>query len=77
MVSKKASIKEVTRLLGNLVAAFEAVLFGRLYYCHLEYDKITALKNSEGIFDTPCLLSPPAIEEHLKFFLYGKIKSRY
>ena len=30
---------------------------------HIEYDKIPALKSSQGNFDTPCPLSTPAIEK--------------
>lgn len=49
MRSKKRTIKEVASLLGNLAAtSLEEVQCGRLNYRHLDYSKITALKNSKG-----------------------------
>ena len=49
MRSKKRTIKEVSSLLGNLAAtSLEEVQCGRLNYRHLDYSKITALKNSKG-----------------------------
>ena len=61
-LSKASTIREVASLLDNIVASFEAVQYGRLYYQHIKYGKITALKSSQGNFDTPCPLSPSAIE---------------
>ena len=48
MRSKKRTIKEVASLLGNLATSLEEVQCGRLNYRHLDYSKITTLKNSKG-----------------------------
>ena len=43
-------IRKVAKFLGNLVASFEAVTYGRLFYRFIEIDKINALKLSKGKF---------------------------
>ena len=43
-------IRKVVKFLGNLVASFEAVTYGRLFYRFIEIDKINALKLSKGKF---------------------------
>ena len=47
---EKPTIRLVAQLLGNVAAAFEAVLFGRLYNRLTEKDKTEALKKSKGKF---------------------------
>ena len=37
------TIRELAKLIGNLVGSMEAVPFGRLFYRQLERDKITSL----------------------------------
>ena len=51
--SHQISIKEVARILGNIVASFLAVTFGPLHYRmgHLEWDKIRGLKYHKGNFE--------------------------
>ena len=51
------SIRDVAKLIGNLIATFEAVLLGPLYYRSLEIDKINALKQYSGDFDAKISLS--------------------
>ena len=46
--SQQVSIRELARILGNIVASFPAVTFGPLHYRHLERDKIRGLKYHKG-----------------------------
>ena len=57
MNSNKLSIRDLAKLIGNLVATFEAVPFGRIYYRSLEIDKINALRHYNGDFDANISLS--------------------
>ena len=45
------SIRDLAKLIGNLIATFEAVPLGPLYYRSLEIDKINALKQYNGDSD--------------------------
>ena len=51
--SHQISIKEVARILGNIVASFPVVTFEPLHYRmgHLEWDKIRDLKYHKGNFE--------------------------
>ena len=51
------SIRDFTKLIGNLVATCETVPLGPLYYRSLEIDKINALKQYNGDFDANISLS--------------------
>ena len=51
------SIRDVAKLIGNLVATFEAVPLAPLYYRSLEIDKINALKQYNGDFEANFSLS--------------------
>ena len=55
--SNKLSIRDVPKLIGNLVATFEAVPFGPIYYRSLEIDKINILRQYDGDFDANISLS--------------------
>ena len=57
------SIRELARLLGNIVARFPAVTFGPLHYRHLERDKISGLKYHKGNFEGKISLSAKALSE--------------
>ena len=46
--SQQVPIRELGRILGNIVASFPAVTFGPLHYRHLERDKIRGLKYHKG-----------------------------
>ena len=46
LLTKSSTIREVSSLLGSMVASFEAVPNGRLYFRHIGFDKISALKQS-------------------------------
>ena len=63
VLTKKSTIRQVSSLLGSIVASFEAVPNGRLHYRHIEFDKISALKQNQGNLEAKCCLSPTAIEE--------------
>ena len=41
------TIREVAKFLRNLLASFEAVTYGRLFYRFIEIDKINALELSK------------------------------
>ena len=63
LLTKSSAIREVSSLLGSIVAFFEAVPNGKLHYRHIEFDKIPALKQNQGNFEGKCYLSPTAIAE--------------
>ena len=56
-------IRSIARFLGNITAAMAAVRYGKLYYRHIEYDKIAALKKAAGNFDSVCPISQRARDE--------------
>ena len=56
-------IRDLASIIGNLVATFPAIPFGKLHYRELEFIKIQALKNSHGNFDAVCSLSVDAANE--------------
>ena len=45
------SIRELARMLGNIVASLPALTFGPLFYIHLKRDKIRVLKYHKGNFE--------------------------
>ena len=49
---KSATIREVAKLTGLIVASFSAVEYGKLHYQNLEKAKISALKQSKGYYDS-------------------------
>ena len=61
--SHQISIRELTRILGNIVASFAAVTFGPLHYRHLERDKISGLKYHKSKFGRKISLSAKTISE--------------
>ena len=63
LLAKSSTKREVSSLLGSIVASFEAVPNGRLHYRHIEFDKISALRQNQGNFEAKCYLSPIAIAE--------------
>ena len=61
--SQQVSIRELARILGNIVASFPAVTFGPLHYRHLERDKIRGLKYHKGNLKGKINLSAKAVSE--------------
>ena len=51
------TIRFLSKLIGNLVAAFPAVTLGPFYYRALETDKANALQQSSGNYDASVRLS--------------------
>ena len=57
------SIRQLAKVIGNLVASFPAVPYGKLFYRNLEKDKIISLKQNKGDFDKTCQLSVASVDE--------------
>ena len=51
------TIRELAKLIGNLVASMEAVPYGRLFYRQLERDKTKSLQQNKGSFEVKITLS--------------------
>lgn len=49
---EKDSIRNVARIIGLIVSSFSAVEFGKLFYRELEKEKILALKQKNGNYDS-------------------------
>ena len=47
----KASIREFVQVIGQMVACFSAVVYGKLHYRQLEREKTHALKVNHGNYD--------------------------
>ena len=54
LLTKSSTIREVSSLLGSIVASFEAIPNEKLHYRHIELDKISALKQTRGNFEAKC-----------------------
>ena len=54
------TIREVARVLGKIVSSFPGVMYGALYYRHIEHDKTSALRNNRWNFDRRMSLSANA-----------------
>ena len=59
----KISLRDLARILGNIVTSFPAVTYGPLHYRHLEREKITRLQYHKGNFEGKVRLSAEAIAE--------------
>ena len=59
----KISVRELARILGNIVTSFPAATSGLLHYRHLEREKITGLQYHKGNFEGKTRLSAKAIAE--------------
>lgn len=64
LLSKSSmTIRELAKVIGMLVAAFPAVLWGPLHFRELEAVKIKALKKSKGEFEALTVLTQSAKDE--------------
>ena len=54
---KEPSIRYVAKVIGHIISALPASKFGALYYRNLEKEKIQALKQNCGNFDSKMTLS--------------------
>ena len=57
---KPKTIRELCKVIGNLVACFPAVPYGKLFYRQIENEKIMALKSAKGRFESKVELSHAA-----------------
>lgn len=57
---RKVTIRQLAQLIGQLVAAFSAVLWGPLFYRGLERNKSLALKDNKGNFEALLIISREA-----------------
>ena len=57
------TVRELAKLIGNLVASMEAVSHGRLFYRQLERDKIKSLQQNKGNFEAKITLSEHSKKE--------------
>ena len=61
--SHQVSIRELARILGNIVASLPAVTFGTPRYRHLERNTIRGLKYHKGNLEGKVILSAKAVSE--------------
>ena len=61
MKTKRPSIREVAKLIGNMVATEEAVPLAPLHYRRLETEKTYATRQARGDYDSPMKLSAKAL----------------
>ena len=59
----KETIRYIAKVIGNIVAFFPVVPFGKLFYRYLEREKTIALKKNQGNFDKLMSLSCSAQAE--------------
>ena len=63
LLQKTATICTVAQVIGFLVSSFPAVEFAEMHYRQLELDKICALRDNKGNFDSIMTLSTPSRTE--------------
>ena len=56
-------IWELASFIGLLVSSFPGVLYGPLFYRHLEIDKTTALRQNKGNYNAHMRLSQESLSE--------------
>ena len=61
--SPKITIRQVAKVIGQIVSSFPGAMLGSLYYRNLESNKSQALKTSRGNFDAHMSLSMEASQE--------------
>ena len=63
LVSPSPTIREVAQAIGYIVSSLPAVKYGKCHYRAVENDKIFALKEAKGNFDSTMCLSTSAVAE--------------
>ena len=58
-----STIRELAQLIGQVVASFQGVKFGPLWYRNMEHDKVNALRQSKGNYDAVVFFSEEAKAE--------------
>ena len=61
--SPKITIRQVAKVIGQIVSSFPGAMHGPLYYRNLESNKSQALKTSRGNFDAHMSLSMEISQE--------------
>ena len=61
--TQSPTIRTVSQVLGSIISTFPGVMFGPLYFRHLERDKSLALTQANGNFVSPMGLSVEAKQE--------------
>ena len=56
-LAQTLTIRELAKLLGNLVASMEAVPYGTLFYRQREKDQIKSLQQNKGNFEAKVTLT--------------------
>ena len=57
------TIHDLAEVIGLLVSSFPGVLYGPLFYRHLENDKTTVLRESKGNYSAYMTLSEESLQE--------------
>ena len=57
------SIQELSEVIGLLVSSFPGVLYGPLFYRHLEHDKTMALRQNKRNYQARIKLSQESLAE--------------
>ena len=68
--SHSVKIRDIPRIIGDLISSFPGVKYGTLYYRSLEMDKIRALKQSKGDFDALMSVSQKGVAD-MKCWLHN------
>ena len=63
LVSPSSTIREVAQAIGYIVSSLPAVEYGKCHYRAIENNKISALKEAKGNFDSTMCLSTSAVAE--------------
>ena len=63
MILTELPIWELASFIGLLVSSFPGVLYGPLFYRHLEIDKTTALRQNKGNYNAHMRLSQESVSE--------------
>ena len=70
---EKQTIRDLSSVIGSLVATFPVLRYGKLHYRELERSKISSLKSEKGKHNAPFMpLSSPAIAELHKWLKHLK-----
>lgn len=63
LASNSPTIREVAQVIGHLISSLPAVKYGKCHYRTIENDKILALKQAKGDFDSPMSLSDASVTQ--------------
>lgn len=68
--SHSVKVRGIARIIGYLISSFPGVKYGALYYRYLEMDKIRAVKQSKGDFDSLMSVSKKGVAD-MKWWLHN------